>query len=173
MKIFCFLSLCILFIQQGNAKTYHVGEGYAFSSIKPAIEMAQSMDSIVVHGGIYTEGNIIVDKPLFIIGENWPVLDGEKKYEVLSIKANHVFISGFKIQFSGHASLNDPCGIKVYDSQYVHIIDNELADNFFGIYLLGKNGFNDRIIFSVCRLNVKLNGIFGFNLILYPCIPDG
>jgi nitrous oxidase accessory protein len=54
---------------------------------------------------------------------------------VLSIKASHVLVTGFIIQHSGHASLDDPGGIKVYDSKDVRIIGNRLKDNFFGIYL--------------------------------------
>ncbi len=126
----------VLLITHGSkAGTYHVGTGYPFTSIKTAIDVAKAGDSVLVHGGVYKEGNLIVDKPISLIGVDWPVLDGQKKYEVLSIKANHVLITGFKVQFSGHGSLDDPCGIKVYDSQDVHIIGNELYDNFFGIYL--------------------------------------
>ncbi len=135
MKILFTIFSSLLILQVGKAGTYHVGAGYPFTSIKTAIDATKSGDTVLVHGGVYTEGNLIVDKSISMIGINWPVLDGQKKYEVLSIKASHVLITGFKIQFSGHASMDDPCGIKVYDSQYVDIIGNELYDNFFGIYL--------------------------------------
>lgn len=85
--------------------------------------------------GLYKEGNIIVDKRLVLIGVNFPVLDGQKKYEVLSIKANGTIVRGFKVTRSGYASLTDPGGIKVYDARNVEITDNILDDNFFGIYL--------------------------------------
>jgi nitrous oxidase accessory protein len=76
-----------------------------------------------------------------------PVLDGEHKHEILSIKADSVQVSGLTVRNSGHASLDDPGGIKVYDSNAVIIEDNVLEDNFFGIYLqYSKN--------SVVRNNV-------------------
>jgi nitrous oxidase accessory protein len=124
-----------LSFQFGISETYHVGPGYPITSIKAAFEVAVNGDSVLVHGGVYQEGNIVLGKSISFIGVDWPVLDGQKKYEVLSVKANHVLVTGFKIQFSGHASLDDPCGIKVYDSKYVSIIGNQLFENFFGIYL--------------------------------------
>jgi len=62
-------------------------------------------------------------------------LDGQNKFEVVSINADNVVIKGFKIINSGYASLEDPCGIKVYDKSFVKIENNVLDNNFFGIYL--------------------------------------
>lgn len=118
-----------------EGKQLYVGEGKIFRSIKEAIQQSTNGDSIVVFGGTFKEGNIIIDKSITLIGKGMPVLDGQKKYEVLSIKANYVLVSGFKIQRSGYATLNDPGGIKVYDSHHVSIVNNILDDNFFGIYL--------------------------------------
>ena len=70
-----------------------------------------------------------------MIGVNYPVLDGQKKCEVVSIKANHVLFKGFRVERSGFATLDDPGAIKVYDRNYVTICDNILEDNFFGIYI--------------------------------------
>lgn len=111
------------------------GKNQSYSSIKQALQHAINGDTVVVSEGTYKEGNIIIDKQVYLLGQNFPVLDGEKKYEVISIKANHVVVNGFKIQRSGFATLNDPGGIKIYDSRNVTIINNILDDNFFGIYL--------------------------------------
>jgi nitrous oxidase accessory protein len=89
---------------------------------------------LVAHG-IYQEGNIVVDKSLVLIGQNYPILDGQKKYEIVSIKASHVVFQGFKVQRSGYATLDDPGGVKVYNSNFVTIQNNILDDNFFGIYI--------------------------------------
>jgi len=112
-----------------------VGHSFPFMSVKTALASAVNGDSVFVHGGVYKEGNITIDKSISLIGLDWPVLDGEKKFEVISIRANDVLLTGFKIERSGIATLEDPCGVKVYDSQRVTIIDNDLYDNFFGIYL--------------------------------------
>ena len=135
MKHITGIILCLFSFFPLQGAQLHVGQGYPFSSVRQAIEASTSGDTITVHGGIYKEGNILINKSITLMGKDWPVLDGDKKYEVLSIKANHVFITGFKIQNSGFASLDDPGGIKVYDSHHVRIAGNDLYDNFFGIYL--------------------------------------
>lgn len=117
------------------AKKYEVGEDRAYKSIKSALDKVKNGDTVYVYKGIYKEGNIIVNKEIKLIGINFPILDGQKKYEVLSIKSANTLISGFKVQHSGYATLDDPGGIKVYNTRNVSICDNILDDNFFGIYL--------------------------------------
>jgi nitrous oxidase accessory protein len=126
---FCLLALA------GNAATIYVGANHSIKKIIPALAAAENGDTVIVEKGFYKEGNIIIDKSIFFLGRNLPVIDGERKFEVLSIKANNVTIQGFKIQHSGYATLDDPGGIKVYDSDRVSIIDNYVYDNFFGIYI--------------------------------------
>jgi len=118
-----------------NAKIILVGKYKIVKSIKNAIKIAAFNDTILVDYGIYKEGNIIINKPLVLIGKKNPVLDGELKYEILSIKANHVTINGFRVQNSGIATIDDPGGIKIYDSHHVTIENNKLDNNFFGIYI--------------------------------------
>ncbi len=130
----CLLSCCLLC---GSlwAKTLRVGSGGAFTTVTSALAATQAGDTILVNGGYYEEGNLVIAQSIFFIGINRPVLDGSRKYEVLSIKADYVVVSGFRIQRSGYATLDDPGGIKVYDRQHVTIDNNEIYDNFFGIYL--------------------------------------
>lgn len=135
MKWLCTITIWLAAFGLLLAKKMEVGSQYAFTSIKAALKAADPGDSILVHEGLYKEGNITIDKPLSLIGIGWPQIDGEKKYEILSIKADHVLVTGFKIQHSGYASLDDPGGIKVYDSRHVRIQGNEIEDTFFGVYL--------------------------------------
>lgn len=124
----------VLFVKL-NALQLHVGKNQIYKTIQSALDHAVNTDSVFIHAGIYKEGNLIINKSVNLFGINYPILDGEKKHEILSVKANSVVISGLKIQHSGYASLNDPGGIKIYDSRYVSICNNILEDNFFGIYL--------------------------------------
>ncbi len=117
------------------ANTHFVGKRYKNLSIQKTINTAKNGDTIVVENGIYKEGNIVINKSITLIGKNYPVLDGQKKHEVVSIKASNVTIEGFKVQHSGFATLDDPGGIKVYNSNHVTIQNNILDDNFFGIYI--------------------------------------
>ncbi len=127
-------------IQFVFAKTIQVGANFPVKTIKQALEMAKEGDTIIVNKGTYKEGNIIINKRIAFIGKNLPILDGQNKNEVLSIKADSVFVQGFKLINSGHAALEDPCGIKVYNKSFVRIFNNTLDNNFFGIYL--QNCYN-------------------------------
>jgi nitrous oxidase accessory protein len=131
---FLYIFLFSIFTITLLSNTIHVGiKGHG--KIKDALNAARPGDTVLVHGGIYREGNIVIDKRIVFRGVNYPVLDGEKKCEVLSVKASSVEVSGFKVIRSGRASLEDPCAIKVYESADVIISDNILDDNFFGIYI--------------------------------------
>lgn len=136
--VFCF-SIC----QTGFTDIIRVGPNRAIKSIQSAIQQALKGDTIIIENGVYREGTIVVNKPIHLIGEGLPVLDGQKKFEVLSITSDDVFIRGLKIKSSGNASLDDPGGIKVYDSKNVIIEENHLYDNFFGIYL--QHSINCRV----------------------------
>ena len=130
----------LLFSSFLHAHIIEVGPKKTIKSIKKAIYLAKIGDTIIVHKGTYKEGNIIIDKKVVFIGKDFPILDGQKKYEVLSVKADSVVVDGFKVIRSGHATLEDPCGIKVYNKKNVIIQNNILDDNFFGIYI--QNGRN-------------------------------
>lgn len=107
--------------------------------IKNAIEKAVSGDTIYIQQGTYAEQNIVIRKPLTIIGINYPVLDGSMKYELLTIAAENVTIEGLHIINSGRSSLNDPAGIKCLDANYVKIINNKFTNTFFGIHVSNSN----------------------------------
>ncbi|MFA9215049.1 MAG: nitrous oxide reductase family maturation protein NosD [Candidatus Methylacidiphilales bacterium] len=117
------------------AKTITVGKNQPIKSIKIAIHIAYNFDTILITNGLYKEGNIIINKPLVLIGQTNTVLDGQFKYEIISIKANYVTVNGLTIQNSGIATIDDPGGIKVYDSHHVTIENNTFINNFFGIYI--------------------------------------
>ena len=123
-----------------TAKTIHVGDNQAYKNITAAFAAAVAGDTILVNAGHYKEKTLIITKRIVLKGINYPVLDGEKKYEIISIKANGVIVEGFRIVHSGISSLEDLSGIKIYDSKNVVIKNNILEDTFFGIYT--QNGTN-------------------------------
>lgn len=132
--------LFFIFTSFLQAKVIEVGLNKPIKSIKKAISLAKTGDTVLVYKGLYREGNITIDKKIYLIGKGFPVLDGQKKYEVLSIKADGVSVKGFKVIRSGSSSLSDIAGIKIYDNSNVLIQNNILEDNFFGIYI--QNGKN-------------------------------
>ncbi|UUW08019.1 nitrous oxide reductase family maturation protein NosD [Flavobacterium plurextorum] len=133
MKLFLCLFLSLFFFNL-QSQTIEVGKNKVIKSIKKAIDLANPGDTILVYKGVYREGNIEINKRIVLQGKDFPILDGQRKYEVVSIKADSVVVSGFKVIDSGYGSLNDPCGIKIYDKIGVMVKNNILENNFFGIY---------------------------------------
>lgn len=128
------LPVCILSSMQAYAGTLRVGKTERFTTVTAAVKAAAAGDTVLVMPGIYHEKNLVVDKKILLKGTGYPVLDGESKYEVISIKANGVVIDGFRVIHSGQSSIVDMGGIKIYDSRDVVIRNNILEDTFFGIY---------------------------------------
>lgn len=147
------------------AKSYYTDVNNPSKSITKTINLANAFDTIYIKEGIYKEGNIKISKPLTILGVNYPVIDGEMKYEMLSVVSSDVTIIGLKLINSGYAALDDPCAIKVYNGTNVLIEGNILENNFFGIYIqegrkcIVKN--NHLLAFGVNEQAIG-NGIHGW-----------
>ena len=128
--ILCMTGVCTI----AQAKKLLVGHNHVYQTIRSAIQDASAGDTIWVESGTYQEKNLVINKQLVLIGIHFPVLDGEKKYEVISVRADGVVIDGFKIMHSGISSVEDFGGIKIYNCRDVIIENNVLDDTFFGIY---------------------------------------
>jgi nitrous oxidase accessory protein len=119
-----------------SAHIIRVGQHQIYTNITAAVHAAMPKDSIKVDAGTYHEKNLVIDKAITLLGIGYPLLDGENKYEIISIKANAVVINGFSLAHSGTSSVEDFGGIKIYNCRDVVIENNKLDDTFFGIYLL-------------------------------------
>jgi nitrous oxidase accessory protein len=135
MKKVITILICGVLARSVSAGTLEVCPACAVSSITEAIALAQPCDSILVRGGIYKEGNIVVDKELTFIGEDWPVIDGENSSEILTVTANHFSIEGFQIQNVGESYVEDRAGIRIKRGREFTIRNNKFYDAFFAIYL--------------------------------------
>jgi nitrous oxidase accessory protein len=109
------------------------------TTIKQAITKANPGDTIIIKPGTYREGNIILEKPLTIIGEGYPTLDGENKFEILTIHTKGATIKGLRFINTGVASINDIAAIKILESSHLKILENQLENTFFGIYVAKSN----------------------------------
>lgn len=103
-------------------------------TLQGAIDQAKAGDTLIVKPGVYREGNLKITKPIVIIGEDYPVLDGEHKYEIMTIQSSHVTIDGLRFINTGTASMNDVAAIKVLNADYITLTDNQFSDAFFGIH---------------------------------------
>ena len=117
------------------SRTIIVGPNQPVSSLKQAIAMAKNYDTIFLQAGTYKEGAITLTKSLTIIGQNNPVLDGEKKYEILLISGKNITIKGIQFRNSGYSAMDDYASIKLVDASHVTIENNEIFDSYFAIHI--------------------------------------
>ena len=111
-----------------------VGKNQVVTSLRKAVELASEKDTILLQKGLYKEGNIIINKPLFLIGVDEPVLEGEDKYEILTVSGNGIVIKGIQFRNSGYSSINDYASISVVDAKNVIVENNTITHAYFAIH---------------------------------------
>ena len=70
MKIILFFIALLIFAPISKATIIGVGKQKAFTQIKQAIAAAQAGDTVLVESGLYKEGNIVINKKIFFLGNN-------------------------------------------------------------------------------------------------------
>ena len=152
--------LCLLNLSFGQ--TIKVCNTCEISTIVDAIKVAKDYDTIQIKKGNYKEYNIIVDKPLTIIGENYPVIDGEFKGEIFTIISDSVTLDGLFIINVGTSYTEDYAAVRVRKSKNFIIQNLVLEKLFFGIYLEKSNNgkiYHNKIIGDAIEEYNSGNGI--------------
>jgi nitrous oxidase accessory protein len=162
--IFIVISLFALY---SEGKIIRVGSKETVTQIKQAIVLAIPGDTILVLAGIYREGNIILQKSITLIGEGYPVLDGENQYETLTVHTQNAIIKGLKFINTGTGSIEDKAAIKILDSKNLRILNNHFENTFFGIYL--SNSSHIWIEGNELKSNAEAEHQIGNGIHLWKC----
>lgn len=109
------------------------------ASLLEAIEMATPGQRIVIRSGVYHVHDIVVDKPLQLVGEGNPVLDGGGE-QILTIAADSVSVQGLVFRNVGTSFVDDRAAVKVDEAHQCRISNNRFEDTFFAIYLAKSSG---------------------------------
>ena len=105
-------------------------------TVADALAIAKPGDRIVIRAGTYREPTIHVRTPgITIVGDNWPVLDGEGARAVLIVEADDVTVRGLVLTRTGVSNLEDRAALRVRNARRCVIDGNRFRDNLFGIYL--------------------------------------
>lgn len=139
MKRSILVLVFLLITLTGFARTIKVGASESIKSIKQAIGWAKPGDTVLIRAGIYREGNIILEKSIVLIGEGYPVLDGENKFETLTVHTRDAVIQGLKFIDIGIGSIEDKAAIKILECNNLRILNNKFENAFFGIYLANSS----------------------------------
>jgi nitrous oxidase accessory protein len=164
-KLLTILSLLITQLCFGN--TIIVGPTQVISSLRKGIGLASNGDTVLLQKGVYKEGNIIINKSICLIGVDQPVLDGENKYEILTVSGNAILIKGIHFKNSGYSSMNDYASINLVDAQNVIIENNFIEHAYFAIH--GANSNNCIIRNNVVRGKPKTEQTSGNAIHLWKC----
>ncbi len=105
------------------------------TSVAAAIRHAHAFDTIYIQSGIYEESNIVVAKPMSIIGIGEPMIDGRGEGYVMTVTADDVYIAGLTIKSSGKSFVEDYAGLLIEESDNCIVEENTFLDNFFALYL--------------------------------------
>ncbi len=134
--IVCLVLLMTSLVGQGaEARQIVVAPEGPVRTVGEAISQASAGDQIVVRAGLYRESGLVIDKPLEIMGEGWPVIDGGGEHQIMTIQADSVTVRGFVFRNVATSFVEDRSGLKVEEASHCTIEDNQFEDTFFGIYL--------------------------------------
>ena len=61
-------------------------------TIAQGLAQAKENDTVIVEKGVYGENNLLIDKPLTLIGKDRPVINGQFKGSILNIRADRVTV---------------------------------------------------------------------------------
>lgn len=162
--IFIFL---VLFSQTLFANTIVVGKDQVITSLKKGIAVAKHGDTILLQKGVYKEGNIIINKSIRLIGVNEPVLDGENKYEILTVSGERIIIKGIRFRNSGYSSMDDYAAISLVDARNCIVENNFIDHSFFAIHV--ANASNCIISGNTIKGDPKMEQTSGNAIHLWKC----
>lgn len=135
---FFVLSGLFIFLQPLSAKQIEVCPSCEITSIKEAIAIAERHDIILIKEGVYNETDIVVNKPLTIIGEKNTIVDGQEKGEVFFVIADSVTMKGLTINNVGRSHTKDNAAIKTLKIKDF-LFENITFNNPFFAFIIQKS----------------------------------
>jgi nitrous oxidase accessory protein len=109
------------------------------SRLQARVESASPGSTVEVPKGTY-EGDLVIDRPLRLVGRGRPLLRGSGKESVVRVRADGVTFEGFDIDGRGGGDLGrDTAGVHVAARNAV-IRDCRIAGTLFGVYLHQADG---------------------------------
>jgi nitrous oxidase accessory protein len=103
------------------------------------VDAASSGSTVEVASGTY-DGDLLVDRPLRLVGRGRPLLRGSGRESVVRVRADGVTIEGFDIDGGGGGDLGrDTSGVHVAARNAV-VRDCRIVGSLFGIYLYRADG---------------------------------
>lgn len=132
IPFFAALLLSLVAWLPAHAAEQRVGSG-GHPTIQSALEAAQPGDTVRVAAGVYRE-HLVLDKPVVLIGEGMPTIDGGGRGDVILVTAPNCRISGLHVTGSGRDALTDAAAIKLEAAGAV-VEECHLDGSLYGLYV--------------------------------------
>ena len=162
------LTILLLFtIGNAFSNTIVVGKNKSIHTLRQGVRTAKDGDTVLLNKGVYREGNIIIDKSIYLIGIDQPVLDGENKNEILTLTGKNILIRGIHFVNAGYSSMDDYAAIKIIDATNILIENNNVSNTFFAIHI--ANSTYSTIRGNVIQGNNKSEHLSGNGIHLWKC----
>ncbi|HLG36106.1 MAG TPA: nitrous oxide reductase family maturation protein NosD [Bacteroidia bacterium] len=132
-----FFSILLLIFSQISflfSRSVIIAPSFSSEQINKVLETSSAGDTVIFRKGHYYVNNLMILKPLVLRGENYPELDGNNKFQIMSIGANDVRVEGFRFTNSGHSDMNEISAIKIMNVRNVTVNNNVFENVFFGVY---------------------------------------
>ncbi|MCL6523395.1 MAG: nitrous oxide reductase family maturation protein NosD [Thermoflavifilum sp.] len=135
IRLFVIVSICFIYVinQPVHAKQIVVCNTCQAHDLGEALRLAHSFDTLLLKGTFKIDSPIIINKPIYIIGEQ-AVLDAQNKTAIFLIEASHVYLSHLTLQNTGMSYTEDRSAISLMNAQDVHIYHIHFINVYFGIY---------------------------------------
>ena len=105
----------------------------AGDDLQQAVNQAVTEDTLILAAGTY-KGQLIIDKPLTLIGQPGAILDGLGQGDTVRIRAPNVTLKGLTIRRSGHDLTAMNAGVFAEKNAANLRIENSFLElNLFGI----------------------------------------
>jgi len=126
MKIFkFFIILCTIYYSLFTVANANI--------LQNAIDNAPEGSILKLPAGVY-KGNIVIDKPITIIGkEKGVIIDGGGKGTVIKVTGSYVTLKNLKIINSGEFHHQLDAGVTLYNGKHCEVSDCVIDDCLFGI----------------------------------------
>ncbi|MEO0149449.1 MAG: nitrous oxide reductase family maturation protein NosD [candidate division WOR-3 bacterium] len=109
-------------------------------NLEDVVSNTKPYDTVVVKKGVYFVKNLVIDKPLTLIGENWPILDGRKEGEILIITGDSVIVKGFVFKNTRFGFIKDFSALRVKNCKGCVVEGNKFLNNMWAMYWENSEG---------------------------------
>ena len=132
--LFAFAIWLLIGVPVGAAETLVVSPAGPYRSVAAAVRAAAAGARIVVKAGTYREPSMVIDRPLELVGEGRPVIEGRDAATLIRVVADDVVIRGLILTKVPASNIEERAALKFEGANRCVAEELEIRDTPFGIY---------------------------------------